>query len=206
MSRKRISWLGATLLSLYHLHITEAPSNLGFYHWRTDVARLIATHWSDIFGPAVKKKKTWQVSFFSPFSPKPPFNQGSVSGSLSGNASTLFESGLCTTGEQGWWRLRSLDPPALQLSRLAPKVVARCIWLWKLMFCMLERYFSADKRNQWRGFRRFLAGEATGEIAGNLRKWSTSLRLLHQFIFQLSGTGYCQERSERWPCGNSQGK
>jgi len=110
VSRKRISWLGATLLSLYHLHITEAPSNLGFYHWRTDVARLIATHWSDIFGPAVKKKKTWQ---------------GSVSGSLSGNASTLFESGLCTTGEQGWWRLRSLDPPALQLSRLAPKVVAR---------------------------------------------------------------------------------
>jgi len=110
VSRKRISWLGATLLSLYHLHITEAPSNLGFYHWRTDVARLIATHWSDIFGPAVKKKKTWQ---------------GSVSGSLSGNASTLFESGLCTTGEQGWWRLRSLDLPALQLSRLAPKVVAR---------------------------------------------------------------------------------
>jgi len=109
VTRKRISWLGATLLSLYHLHITEAPSNLGFYHWRTDVARLIATHWSDIFGPAVKKKKTWQ---------------GSVSGSLSGNASTLFESGLCTTGEQGWWRLRSLDSPASQLSRLAPKVVA----------------------------------------------------------------------------------
>jgi len=109
VSRKRISWLGATLLSLYHLHLTEAPSNLGFYHWRTDVARLIATHWADIFGPAVKKKKTWQ---------------GSVSGSLSGNASTLFESGLCTIGEQGWWRLRSLDPPALQLSRLAPKVVA----------------------------------------------------------------------------------
>ena len=67
VTRKRISWLGATLLSLYHLHITEAPSNLGFYHWRTDVARLIATHWSDIFGPAVKKKKTWQVSFFSCF-------------------------------------------------------------------------------------------------------------------------------------------
>ena len=128
MSRKRISWLGATLLSLYHLHLTEAPSNLGFYHWRTDVARLIATHWADIFGPAVKKKKTWQVSFLSCFSPHPLSYQGSVSGSLSGNASTLFESGLCTIGEQGWWRLRSLDPPALQLSRLAPKVVARYIY------------------------------------------------------------------------------
>ena len=63
--------LGATLLSLYHLHLTEAPSNLGFYHWRTDVARLIATHWADIFGPAVKKKKTWQVSFLSCLSPDP---------------------------------------------------------------------------------------------------------------------------------------
>ena len=115
---------------MYHLHLTEAPSNHGFYHWRTDVARLIATHWSNIFGPTVKKKKTWQVSpFFFPLCCllNPPLYQGSVSGSLSGNASTLFESGLSTIGDQGWWRLRSLDPPALQLSRLAPKVVVRCV-------------------------------------------------------------------------------
>ena len=52
--------------------------------------------------------------------------QGSVSGSLSGNSSTLFESGLSTIGEQGWWRLRSLDLPAIQLSRMPPKVLTRC--------------------------------------------------------------------------------
>jgi len=108
VTRNRISWLGATLLSLYHLHITNTSSNLGFYHWRNDIALLIATHWSSIFGHAVKKKKTWQ---------------GSVSGSLSGNSSTLFESGLSTIGEQGWWRLRSLDPPAIQLRRMPPKVL-----------------------------------------------------------------------------------
>jgi len=108
VTRNRISWLGATLLSLYHLHITNTSSNLGFYHWRNDIALLIATHWSSIFGHAVKKKKTWQ---------------GSVSGSLSGNSSTLFESGLSTIGEQGWWRLRSLDLPAIQLSRMPPKVL-----------------------------------------------------------------------------------
>ena len=61
VTRNRISWLGATLLSLYHLHITNTSSNLGFYHWRNDIALLIATHWSSIFGHAVKKKKTWQV-------------------------------------------------------------------------------------------------------------------------------------------------
>jgi len=108
VTRNRISWLGGTLLSLYHLHITNTSSNLGFYHWRNDIALLIATHWSSIFGHAVKKKKTWQ---------------GSVSGSLSGNSSTLFESGLSTIGEQGWWRLRSLDLPAIQLSRMPPKVL-----------------------------------------------------------------------------------
>lgn len=64
VTRNRISWLGATLLSLYHLHITNTSSNLGFYHWRNDIALLIATHWSSIFGHAVKKKKTWQVPVF----------------------------------------------------------------------------------------------------------------------------------------------
>ena len=68
VTRNRISWLGATLLSLYHLHITNTSSNLGFYHWRNDIALLIATHWSSIFGHAVKKKKTWQVcSLFCSF-------------------------------------------------------------------------------------------------------------------------------------------
>jgi len=105
-----MSWLAATLLALYNLHLTQAPSNRGFYHWRGDVCTVVSSHWLHIFGPGVKKKKTWQ---------------GSVSGSLSGNSGSLFESGLPALGEQGWWRLRSLDLPSLQLLRVVPREKAR---------------------------------------------------------------------------------
>ena len=66
----------------------------------------MSDNWSAIFGHSVKKKKTWQ---------------GSVSSCLSGNAGTLFESGLATLSEQGWWKLISLEHPYTQMKNFVPK-------------------------------------------------------------------------------------
>ena len=106
LSRGRISWLTATTLALYNLHGNGSDCNDGFFHWRNDICKFVNDNWSEIFGSAVKKKKTWQ---------------GSVSSSLSGNAGTLFESGFSQLKEQGWWKLISLEHPHTQMKNFVPK-------------------------------------------------------------------------------------
>jgi hypothetical protein len=59
--RGRVSWLAATLLALYNLHLAKVPDNRGFYHWRGDVCSVVSQHWQQIFGVGARKKKTWQV-------------------------------------------------------------------------------------------------------------------------------------------------
>merc|ERR1711915_47797 len=84
-------------------HNSSRESVQGYYHWKHDVCEFILQHWDNIFGKKLKRKKTWK---------------GIVSTNLSAHMDRLFLSGTAELGALGWWKLKSLDPPHLQLINL----------------------------------------------------------------------------------------
>jgi len=72
---------------------------------KVQVCRFVSDHWAALL-PGWRKRKSWP---------------GSVSSALSAHQDSLFQSGAGELGEPGWWRLRSLVPPAAQLANLPPR-------------------------------------------------------------------------------------
>ena len=72
---------------------------------KVQVCRFVSDHWAALL-PGWRKRKSWP---------------GSVSSALSAHQHSLFQSGAGELGEPGWWRLRSLVPPAAQLANLPPR-------------------------------------------------------------------------------------
>ena len=81
----------------------------GFYHWKLHVAAFLEQNWVTLFGPQMKKRKTWL---------------GTISGTMSHWSGVIFRSGLTSLRESGWWKLISDEPPRDLLSS-APSSISR---------------------------------------------------------------------------------
>ena len=80
-----------------------------FYHWKLHVAAFLEQNWTTLFGPQMKKRKTWL---------------GTISGTMSHWSGVIFRSGLTTLKESGWWKLISDELPR-DLLASAPSSVSR---------------------------------------------------------------------------------
>ena len=81
----------------------------GFYHWKLHVAAFLEKNWITLFGPQMKKRKTWL---------------GTISGTMSHWSGFIFRSGLTSLKESGWWKLISDEPPR-DLLAIAPSTINR---------------------------------------------------------------------------------
>ena len=81
----------------------------GFYHWKLHVAAFLERNWVTLFGPQMKKRKTWL---------------GTISGTMSHWSGVIFRSGLVTLKESGWWKLISEEQPR-DLLDSAPSSISR---------------------------------------------------------------------------------
>ena len=98
------------VLALYNLRrINQDDARDGFYHWKLHVAAFLEKNWITIFGPQMKKRKTWL---------------GTISGTMSHWSGVIFRSGLVTLKESGWWKLISEEQPR-DLLASAPTSISR---------------------------------------------------------------------------------
>ena len=91
--RQLLSWRTAAHLVLYHLHST-APAGKRYFRWKEDVCDFIDKSWLGLL-PGKVKGVNWQ---------------NSVSSVLSSHGE-IFRNGFEEMNEQGWWSLRTVEPP-----------------------------------------------------------------------------------------------
>ena len=100
----------ALVLAIYNLkRLNPDDARDGFYHWKLHVAAFLEKNWITLFGPQMKKRKTWL---------------GTISGTMSHWSGVIFRSGLATLKESGWWKLISEEQPRDLLSS-APTSISR---------------------------------------------------------------------------------
>ena len=95
---------------MYNLkRLSPEDARDGFYHWKLHVAAFLEKNWITLFGPQMKKRKTWL---------------GTISGTMSHWSGVIFRSGLVTLKESGWWKLISEEQPRDLLAN-APSSISR---------------------------------------------------------------------------------
>ena len=95
---------------MYNLkRLSPEDARDGFYHWKLHVAAFLEKNWITLFGPQMKKRKTWL---------------GTISGTMSHWSGVIFRSGLVTLKESGWWKLISEEQPRDLLAN-APTSISR---------------------------------------------------------------------------------
>ena len=95
---------------MYNLkRLSPEDARDGFYHWKVHVASFLEKNWLTLFGPQMKKRKTWL---------------GTISGTMSHWSGVIFRSGLVTLKESGWWKLISDEQPR-DLLASAPNSISR---------------------------------------------------------------------------------
>ena len=100
----------ALVLAMYNLkRLSPDDARDGFYHWKLHVAAFLEKNWITLFGPQMKKRKTWL---------------GTISGTMSHWSGVIFRSGLATLKESGWWKLISDEQPR-DLLASAPSSISR---------------------------------------------------------------------------------
>jgi len=110
VKRDKVNWLSALVLAMYNLkRLNPDIAREGFYHWKLHVAAFLEKHWLTLFGPQMKKRKTWL---------------GTISGTMSHWSGVIFRSGLVSLKESGWWKLISDETPRDLLDN-APSSISR---------------------------------------------------------------------------------
>ena len=95
---------------MYNLkRLSPEDAREGFYHWKLHVAAFLEQNWVTLFGPQMKKRKTWL---------------GTISGTMSHWSGVIFRSGLVSLKESGWWKLISDEQPR-DLLASAPSSISR---------------------------------------------------------------------------------
>ena len=98
------------MLAMYNLkRLSPEDAREGFYHWKLHVAAFLEQNWVNLFGPQMKKRKTWL---------------GTISGTMSHWSGVIFRSGLVSLKESGWWKLISEEQPR-DLLASAPSSISR---------------------------------------------------------------------------------
>ena len=107
---EHLSFTLALVLAMYNLkRLSPEDARDGFYHWKLHVAAFLEKNWVTLFGPQMKKRKTWL---------------GTISGTMSHWSGVIFRSGLVSLKESGWWKLISDEQPR-DLLASAPSSISR---------------------------------------------------------------------------------